>query len=78
MTATFRGAGYARNDTETLLTCNYEDECYVVRVMPTVSAISHNEGYAEGGQLMTISGTSLDGAVAVTVDDIECSVQSVT
>ena len=76
--AFFRGAGYALNDTRTIETCNYEEtSCYRVKVMPTVSAISHNAGYAEGGQLLTIDGTSLDGdSVVVTVDDTECDIKS--
>jgi hypothetical protein len=68
------------NDTSTIETCSYDDvTCYRVKVMPTVSSTSHNNGHAEGGQLMTITGTSLDGdAVTVTVDDIECSVKSIS
>ena len=80
VTAFFRGAGYAMNDTDTFETCGFDDvNCYSAKVMPTVSSISHNAGHAEGGQLMTIQGTSLDGAaVTVTVDDIPCSVQSIS
>jgi hypothetical protein len=64
VTAFFRGAGYAMNDTSTIETCAYDDvTCYRVKVMPTVSSVSHNAGHAEGSQLMTITGTSLDGTV---------------
>ena len=43
VTAFFRGAGYARNDTHTLETCSYDGtDCYSVKVMPTVNTISHN------------------------------------
>jgi hypothetical protein len=67
------------NDTSTIETCAYDDfTCYRVKVMPTVSAVSHNAGHAEGGQLMTITGTSLDGAVSVVVDDMDCEVQSIS
>ena len=76
VSAFFRGAGYAMNNTSTIETCAYDDvTCYRVKVMPTVGTISHSEGHAEGGQLMTITGTSLDGAaVSVTVDNIACDV----
>lgn len=50
ISAFFRGAGFAYNDTTELTTCNYAgDACYSVKVMPTVSSISANEGYASGG-----------------------------
>ena len=75
ITAQFRGAGYAMNDTSTIDTCEFDGTtCYHVRVMPSVTAVSHNEGYAQGGQLLTITGTSLDGDVTVTVDDLPCEV----
>ena len=68
------------NDTSTIETCAYDDTtCYRVKVMPTVSAISHNAGHAEGGQLLTITGTSLDGdTVTVTVDDLACDIESIS
>ena len=80
VTAFFRGAGYAMNDTGTIETCQYDGvTCYRAKVMPTVSAISHNEGYAVGGQTLTITGTSLDGAaVTVTVDGLACEVQTIS
>ena len=77
VTAFFRGAGYAMNDTSTIETCAYDGvTCYRAKVMPTVSAVSHDEGYGAGGQLLTISGTSLDGvdAVIVTVDGLPCAI----
>ena len=46
--------------------------------MPTVKAISHNQGFAEGGQNLTITGTSLDGQVSVTVDGYPCDVNKVS
>jgi hypothetical protein len=57
-------------------TCAYDGvTCFKAKIMPTVSDISHNTGYAEGGQTMTITGTSLDGTnVSVTVDGISCNV----
>jgi len=49
VTAFFRGAGYAMSDTVLLPTCLYDGvTCYNVKVMPTVSAVSHNTGFAEG------------------------------
>ena len=80
VTAWFRGAGYAINDTTSIMNCLYDgDECYSVRVLPTVSAVSADTGYAAGGQELTITGTSLDGDienVQVYVDDVPCVVQS--
>jgi hypothetical protein len=79
VSAFFRGAGYARNDTNTLETCSYNGtDCYNVKVMPTVKTISHNQGFAEGGQNLTITGTSLDGQVSVTVDGQPCDVKKVS
>lgn len=80
VTAFFRGAGNSMNDTTTIETCAFDGvSCYRVKVLPTVSAVSHNEGFAEGGQLLTITGTSLDGTtVSVTVDDLACAVQSIS
>ena len=50
-----------------------------MKVFPTVSSISSNSGFAEAGQSLTITGTSLDGsAVTVTVDGLPCTVDSVS
>ena len=80
VTAFFRGAGNSMNDTDTIETCAYDGvSCYRLKVMPTVSSVSHTEGFAEGGQELTITGTSLDGtSVSVMVDDQECAVRSVS
>ena len=79
VTAFFRGAGNAMEDPATIETCTFEDSCYKVKILPAVTEISHNAGHAEGGQLLTIKGVSLDGAtVKVTVDDVECQVESVS
>lgn len=79
LTAFFRGAGYAMNDTSTIETCLYDGiTCYRLKVFPTVSAISDNDGSSKGGQELTITGTSLDGAtVRVTVDGLPCDVKSI-
>ena len=45
-------------------------------MMPTVSSISHDQGFEEGGQVLTITGTSLDGDVVVEVDGEPCAIQS--
>ena len=77
VTAFFRGAGYAMEDTTTLPTYLFDGSSYTVKVMPTVSSVSHDQGYAEGSQTLTITGTSLDSSnVAVTVDDVTCDVVS--
>ena len=75
LTAKYRGAGHSMNEKSTV-TCLYDGvTCYSVKVMPTVSGISANAGHAEGGQTLTISGTSLDGeTVSVTVDGEPCTV----
>lgn len=79
VTAFFRGAGYAMEDTVSLPTYLYDGSSYNVKVMPTVSSVSHDYGYAEGDQTLTIKGTSLDGDhVIVTVDDLNCELDSST
>ena len=48
---------------------------YTMKLMPTITEISKNEGYAAGGQTLTIDGTSLDGDnVSVRVDGEVCEV----
>ena len=50
ISAWFRGAGLAYNNTAALTTCNYAgDDCYSVKVMPTVTNINNKEGYTSGG-----------------------------
>ena len=50
ISAWFRGAGLAYNNTVALTTCNYAgDACYSVKVMPTVNNINNSEGYTTGG-----------------------------
>ena len=50
VTAFFRGAGYAMNDTSTIETCLFDGvTCYRAKVLPSLTAISHNTGFAEGG-----------------------------
>ena len=75
-TVFFRGAGYAMNEKSTE-TCLFDGTtCYTTKLMPTVKSISQSQGYAEGGQTLSITGTSLDGDVTVTVDGVPCSVES--
>ena len=77
VTAFFRGAGNAMEDTTSLPTYLYDGSSYIVKVMPTVSSVSHDYGYGEGSQTLTIEGTSLDGDdVTVTVDDLTCELVS--
>ena len=75
LTAKYRGVGNSMHE-KSSVTCLYDGvTCYSVKVMPTISGISANAGYAEGGQTLTISGTSLDGeTVSVTVDGETCTV----
>lgn len=56
--------------------CNFaNDECWRVRVHPTITSISSNTGYTTGGQNFTISGNSLNGTnVYITVDGVNCSI----
>jgi hypothetical protein len=74
VSAFFRGTGYAMIDQKNYNTTLLDGESsYGVKVMPTVSSISSHQGFAEGGQELTITGTSLDGdAVTVTVDGLPC------
>ena len=78
VSAFFRGAGYAINDTDTIQTCLYDGAtCYRAKVLPTVTSVEPTFGYANGGQDITITGTSLDGdTVTVTVDGLPCEVKS--
>ena len=74
LTAKYRSVGNSMQE-KSSFTCLYDGSCYSVKVMPTISGISANAGYAEGGQTLTISGTSLDGeTVSVTVDGETCTV----
>lgn len=74
VSAFFRGAGYARRVAEDMNHYSLDgSSSYQAKVMPTVSSISHNQGYAEGGQEISITGTSLNGDnVTVTVDGLPC------
>lgn len=77
VTAFFRGAGYALQG-NAFDQCLLDGTCYGVKLMPTVKSLSSNSGFANGGQNLTITGTSLDGAVTVTVDGLPCTVREVT
>lgn len=55
--------------------CNFEgDECWNVRVHPLIESIDASEGYATGGQELTISGFGLKGDAEVLVDGVICKV----
>ncbi len=78
ITAFFRGAGYAMNDTRTMPVCLYDGTtCYNTKVMPTLASVSHNSGFSTGGQNLTLTGTSFESEnVVVTVDDLPCTIQT--
>ncbi len=51
---------------------------YTFKVMPSIDSISYNEGYATGGQVLTITGSALDGTnVSIVVDGLVCDVLTV-
>ena len=52
--------------------------CYGVKLMPTISDVSDHAGFLDGGQELTITGTSLDGDVTIDIDGLPCEVQSVS
>ena len=80
LSAAFRAAGLSMMDQRTAKTCLYEgvgDNCYYVKVKPTITEVSSTTGYAKGGQVVTFKGTSLDGdTVSVEMDGVECKVLS--
>ena len=49
VSAFFRGAGYAMNDSS-IDTCLMDGTtCYGVKIMPSITNVSHNSGFAAGG-----------------------------
>ena len=79
VSAHFNGAGYAVNTGIKSQACNMDSsDCYQARVVPTVESISESGGWNSGGQMITITGTSLDGTdkINVTVDGEHCLLQS--
>ena len=79
LTAYFKGAGYAYEDPGARVYSYDGAESYLAKVMPTITSISANQGTSEGGQTITIDGTSLDGKeVLVYIEGIACSVQSIS
>ena len=60
--------------------CNFEGtDCYYAKVLPTITKIDKNTGSSAGGQLLTITGTSLDDPnTTVLVDGSPCIVKSVS
>jgi len=60
--------------------CNFDGTgCYNAKVLPTITNIDNNMGSTAGGQLLTITGTSLDDPNAtVLVDGSPCTIQTVS
>ena len=77
--AKYRGAGYAHNETETLAIYSLDGiSNYTLKMYPSIESISHTTGYANGGQLLTIDGVSLDGdEVTILVDGVACVPQTI-
>ena len=64
VTAWFHGAGYAYKQELAAKNCNFDGtDCYDVRIMPSITAISTDGGYTTGGQEITITGTSLNATL---------------
>ena len=80
VSAHFNGAGYAVNTGIDSEACSIvSSDCYQARVVPTVVSISESGGWNSGGQMITITGTSLDSTadrINVTVDGEHCLLQS--
>ena len=79
VSAWFNGNGYALRADSDGTNCNLDlSDCYDARVMPTISTISESSGSASGGQMLTLTGTSLYGneKVEVSVDGVPCLLQS--
>ena len=82
----FFGAGLASEWEQSCRVCDADAttraDCYTAKVLPTISSINLHDGSSEGGQLLTIDGTSLDaanvGGLYILVDGVQCNVQSVT
>jgi hypothetical protein len=78
----FFGAGLAREWDLSARVCDAAAtttaDCYTAKVLPTMAAIDFHAGSAEGGQLLTIDGTSLDATntTYILVDGVQCIVQS--
>jgi hypothetical protein len=56
--------------------CNFaNDDCYVVRVHPSIDSVSYNQGYTTGGQRLELKGNSFNGTnVNVQVDGVNCTI----
>ena len=80
LTARFRGTGLAMNNTQMMPVWDIEGNTnYTLKVMPSVTAIDYDTGYATGGQTLTITGTSLDGTdVKVEAHGEICDVKTIT
>ena len=75
VTAFFERVGYSYNSTAHCETCLFNGTCYVAKVLPTITTVDYNTGFAAGGQTLTLTGTSLDGnVVTVTIDGVPCDV----
>lgn len=88
VTGWMHGVGFAYNQQAASRTCSYdaadEDDCYQAKVVPTITGLSANTGLTSGGQVLTITGTSLKeragttpaAVVDVTVDGSTCTIDT--
>ena len=77
--AKYYAVGVAHNNTETLAYYSFDGTSnYTLKMYPSIESISHTTGYAEGGQVLTIDGVSLDGdEVTILVDGVPCIPQTI-
>ena len=78
VSAHFHGSGYAMKGDGDGTTCNIDaTDCYNARIVPSIYNISESGGWSSGGQMITITGQSLDAnqKINVTVDDVPCLLQ---
>jgi hypothetical protein len=69
VTGWLHGVGNAYTQQNAATTCNYANtDCYQARIMPTISSVSSSGGYSSGGQVLTISGTSLNFTTTAEID----------
>jgi hypothetical protein len=87
VTGWMHGVGYAYNQRAASRTCSYDaadsDDCYEAKVVPTITGLSASTGLTSGGQVLTITGTSLKerggttpAVVGVTVDGSTCTIDT--
>jgi hypothetical protein len=60
--------------------CNWDGtDCYEARILASITSISANSGFSSGGQRLQIYGHGfIDQMTQVTVDSINCSIESVS